>query len=391
MGCVKLRIVYVKNGDAVDQVKRLVPLVGERPSSGPDAFIADFLRRYLDASLLVMSRGNVNRVCRKDGVQARVFSKNGGAIRKRFLIAWASAKILFHIIRFRPDRILCGSSGSVLWVSYLAAKVLSVPFVHSRHNQLLIEGAKWLHRLRASVDYWVIRRANGVICHGPFLRDQVIAIGVSVQKVFEFDVRFDPSRYKKDDSTIEIEELSKSGKVLLYVGRIENNKGVIDLFNACRNILPQHRSLKLVYVGRGAAQGLLRSEIEKASLQDKVIFLGHLEHGKLLGIIQTSTALICPTKGQFGEGRSMAAMEGLMMGIPIIAPNFGPFPYLISHEQNGLLFKTDSIEDLSSNIGRLLSDEKLYEKLTCGAQQSGRRIAEPPRSFGEAVEQAFGC
>ena len=76
----------------------------------------------------------------------------------------------------------------------------------------------------------------------------------------------------------------------------------------------------------------------------EVIFLGYLEREKLLGVIRASTVLICPTKGQFGEGRSLAAMEGLVVGIPIVAPDFGPFPYLISHEQNGLLFKTDSIE-----------------------------------------------
>jgi len=384
-----LRIAYVKNGDAVDQVNRLIPLVNEGPTNGPDAFIADFLRHYSKMPLLVMSRGNVNGVFKKGSVQARVFSKSGGAIKKRFLLAWASTKILFHMIRFRPDRILCGSTGGVLWASYLTSKLFSVPLVHSRHNQVSVDAAKWTQRLRAKVDHWVIRRANAVICHGPFLRDQIIEIGVPAQKVFEFDVYFDPSLYEKDHGADTIEALSKSDKVLLYVGRIESNKGVIDLLNACRNYLQQYPSLKLVYVGRGAALERLRSEVEKASLQDKVILLGHMKHDQLLGIIQASMALISPTRRQFPEGRCMAAMEGLVMGIPVVAPDFGPFPYLVSHEENGLLFSTDSVEDLKRNIGRLLSDEKLYEQLKRGAQESGRRIAQPPQSFGEAVEQAF--
>ncbi len=391
MGSFNLRIAYVKNGDAVDQVKRLVSLTDKPPTNGPDAFIADFLRHYSATSLLIMSRGNVNGVFNKGHIQARVFSKSGGTISKRFLLAWASAKILFHMIRFRPNRILCGSTGGVLWASYLASKLFSVPLVHSRHNQVSVDGANWIRRLRAKVDYWVIRRANAVICHGPFLRDQIIEIGVPTQKVFEFDVHFDLSLYEKNHQVGTTEALSKSDKVLLYVGRIESNKGVIDLLNACRSYLQQYPSLKLVYVGRGAALERLRIEVEKTSLQDKVILLGHMEHDQLLGIIQASMALISPTRRQFPEGRCMAAMEGLVMGVPVVAPDFGPFPYLVSHEQNGLLFHTDSINDLKNNIGRLLSDKKLYEKLKRGAQESGRQMAESPQSFGNAVEQAFEC
>ena len=85
----------------------------------------------------------------------------------------------------------------------------------------------------------------------------------------------------------------------------------------------------------------------------------------------------------------MAAMEGLVMGVPVIAPRFGPFPYLITHEQNGLLFEPDSVSDLRSCIGRVLQDNTLYDQLKRGAKESGARILNPPRTFSQAVEQAF--
>jgi hypothetical protein len=51
-----MRYAYIKNGDAVDQVRRLAPFDRPLDASGPDAFIGEFLRANSAQEILVLSR-----------------------------------------------------------------------------------------------------------------------------------------------------------------------------------------------------------------------------------------------------------------------------------------------------------------------------------------------
>ena len=85
----------------------------------------------------------------------------------------------------------------------------------------------------------------------------------------------------------------------------------------------------------------------------------------------------------------MTTMEGLVMGKPVVAPDFGPFPFLVQHGTNGLLFESDSVEDLRRKIFQLLDDEALYRRLEAGAAESSRLLQLARVNFGGAVRSAF--
>jgi glycosyltransferase involved in cell wall biosynthesis len=85
----------------------------------------------------------------------------------------------------------------------------------------------------------------------------------------------------------------------------------------------------------------------------------------------------------------MAAMEGQVMGLPVIAPDFGPFTYIVSHGVNGMLFETGSVQSLKRCISNLLADSQLYARLRTGAEDAGRALVVPPLTFGAAVQKAF--
>jgi glycosyltransferase involved in cell wall biosynthesis len=85
----------------------------------------------------------------------------------------------------------------------------------------------------------------------------------------------------------------------------------------------------------------------------------------------------------------MVVMESLALGIPVVAPNFGPFPFLVEHQKNGLLFEPDSVEDLAAKLDELLDDEALYADLRAGAKKSGDALLIPPLTFAQAVACAF--
>ena len=387
----KKRYAYIKNGDAVDQVQRIVSSPHYSPTSGPDAFIFDFLKSIGDSPVLVLSRFDHSVRYTHKNIEARVLSIKGALVKKIFLKSWAALKIFSLLIRFKPDRIVCGVMGSAFWSSYSVARIYSIPFVHSEHNQLIVPEGSLLRRLRSAIDFWFIRKATGVICHGPYLRDQLKKIGVPDSRIFAFDVGFEDmlsEGVRSQDDNLLPDEL-KNCEIILYMGRIEEDKGIFDLLDACDNSLIKNEQLRLVYAGDGSQRNRLEEKIAAKHLDRKVFALGRIHHGELVGLLQKAKVIVTPTQGRFPEGRCMSAMEGLIMGLPVIAPDFGPFPYLVHHQVNGLLYKTNSVEALKRRVQQLVEDDRLYAKLRAGAQASAKQLIRPPLTFGEAVACAF--
>ena len=86
----------------------------------------------------------------------------------------------------------------------------------------------------------------------------------------------------------------------------------------------------------------------------------------------------------------MTAMESIFMGVPVIAPDSGPFPYLIRHNDNGLLFRTNSRKALAEALSRVLVNDDLYRRIRAGVLDSKKDIMTAPHSFSGAVNLAFG-
>ncbi len=85
----------------------------------------------------------------------------------------------------------------------------------------------------------------------------------------------------------------------------------------------------------------------------------------------------------------MVVMEGLVMGVPVIAPNYGPFPFLVKDDTNGILYEPNSTQQLQAGIDALLTDDKQYKRLAEGAHQSGQSLLEPELRFSQAANTLF--
>jgi glycosyltransferase involved in cell wall biosynthesis len=104
--------------------------------------------------------------------------------------------------------------------------------------------------------------------------------------------------------------------------------------------------------------------------------------------MQWSIAVVTPTQAIFPEGRCMSAMESLLVGTPVIAPDFGAFPYLVKHETNGLLYQPDSVSALTQAMAAIASDPDLMARLRIGAKQSGETLMCPERTFLQCLNEA---
>lgn len=379
-----MRYVYVKSGEAVDEVRRA--LQGQR---GPDVYVEEFLRAHASDELLILCFPRPRRETFVSGsLRAEGYPAEGPGILGRLRGALRVGAVIY---RWRPDRILCGCMGEMLWVSTLVAKLLGVAIVNARHGSLVAES--WKQRVARILERASIRRCDGVVCHGPYITQEMRALGVPPSRTFQFGVdfrEFAASGTASPPPQVVAELARRFDHVFLFAGRVQRDKGVIDLLEAYCDLPAETQTrTALVYAGDGKDMPLLRQYVTSRQLEARVLLLGDVPHRQLASIMRMASVVVTPTRPEFAEGRCKVVAESLVLGVPVIAPNFGPFPYGIRHGVDGLLFEAGNRRALAECLSRVAREEQLLQRLRAGAQASAQRIANERSGFAYAIDCAF--
>lgn len=389
-----IRYAYCKSGDVVAELDSLGPQPLRVPATGPQHYIGSFLSFIGDRPALLLSLCSRDALLSRGAVKARAV-RYKSAPTQPLHSAWMQLRA-FHLVltelrEFRPTRILCASPGGPpLWACYLHSRLFKVPLVCTCHASVALRSRNPLRLMRQALNTQVLRTSAAVMCHGPYLHDQLHRLGVADTRVFQFNLAYgqmlleDPS----DDSVI-LPNLPHNSFVILYVGRIGREKGVFDLYNAARPLLKQQPEVYLVYAGAGRDLTALTKLVEHDGLGERVALLGSIVHSRLPNLYRMAQIIVTPTHSSSTESRCKVAIESLVVGRPVIAPDFGPFPYAIKHGHNGLLYKPDSVADLEHKLTELFGDRELLSNLTCGAIETGGSYITAADTFTEALARAF--
>ena len=390
------RIAYIKNGDVIEEIKLLSATVDDEVlrMGGPMHYIASFMKWSENSHVLCITMDKSDKK-HAEGRRLAAMVMNTKQHRTRLLQVWlhlkAFSKILLNLLKFRPDWILCAiSGGPPLAACYLASLILQVPFVHSRHMRVELYKPNRLQILKSRMDAWMIRRAVCLLCNGPYLLDQLLKIGVDREKVIQFGPPYQDlgSAGRPDDAIARFKDFYRNC-TLLYVGRIEENKGALDLLEASRGILTQSNQNSLIYIGEGTALEKVRKMAAAYGVDHKVFFTGQLPHASTIRMMQRADIMVVPTRRELGEGNCKAAIEGLILGLALVVPDYGAFKYIIRDRINGLFYYPDDIQDLDSKIACLVENTDIRKKIAHNARKMGVQLLQPERTFIQALQEAY--
>jgi|GEM_PF-5637173 len=149
----------------------------------------------------------------------------------------------------------------------------------------------------------------------------------------------------------------KSGKIVfLYVGRLHDSKGTLDLMSAFSKI--QSSSIELWIIGdkNNSVENKVtfNNRFENFIDKDKRIkYIGRVGQKDLSKFYTQSNFVVVPSKGK--EGLPKVISESVVMGIPVIASDRGGIKELIEHDYNGIIIQNpvDERSILSSLIEAL--------------------------------------
>lgn len=161
---------------------------------------------------------------------------------------------------------------------------------------------------------------------------------------------------------------------VVFVGKIIETKGAFSLIRAFNLIADKYPEIRLVMIGRG--------DVEKARTllderyRDRVDFTGYVVRKEVKQLITDSLFCVIPS---YFENFSMAAMEVMACGKPLIYTERASGPELIRHKVNGMLVDPTNSEAISVAMSFLLDHPDACRTM---GENALRTISE---SFSEEV------
>jgi glycosyltransferase involved in cell wall biosynthesis len=209
----------------------------------------------------------------------------------------------------------------------------------------------------------VIRKSSYVLCQGTNWK--LFYSNISKSKEEKFVVIhnwIDPTPYlqissKKSNSIKKIN--------LIYIGWLEDYKGIKDLLRALKMLASQNLNFQCKIHGNGKQYASSEKFIKSNNLKDFISLEGWANQEAKLNAFRNADIFILPSHY---EGFPNALIEAMAAGLPVIVSDILAVSDIIINEYNGITFEPRNPTSLALNIERLLRDQDLRIKIGANAR-----------------------
>ncbi len=158
-----------------------------------------------------------------------------------------------------------------------------------------------------------------------------------------------------------------SRPTIVSVGRLVHRKGQDRLIEALPKVLESIPDAALVLVGEGPYRKHLDGLVNKYDLSGNVFFIGRINFAELPNYIGMGDVFAMPSRSRlFGlevEGLGIVYLEASSCGLPVIGGSSGGAPDAVLDGETGYVVDGNDLTAISTQIVRLLSDEKLRKEM----------------------------
>lgn len=148
---------------------------------------------------------------------------------------------------------------------------------------------------------------------------------------------------------------------VLFLGRLDWEKHIHNLLRAMAK-LPKEIDFQVEIAGDGSQRKYLGDLAKELKIADRVKFLGHITEEELPLAFERATVFAMPS---IAELQSIATMEAMASGRPVVAANAMALPHLVHHGDNGYLFEPDDVDDFANCLLKIATaDQKELDRLS---------------------------
>ncbi|MEO8215902.1 MAG: glycosyltransferase [Acidobacteriota bacterium] len=165
--------------------------------------------------------------------------------------------------------------------------------------------------------------------------------------------------------------------LLLYLGRVDREKRLDVLIRALA--LSRRTDVQFAVAGQGRDVERLRDLAAALDLGHRVVFLGFVNDDELPSLLRCADLFAMPSDVEL---QSIATLEAMASGLPVLAADAGALPELVDNGVNGFLFRPCDPQDASRRLLQILHARQRWAKM---GEESARRARE------HAIEQTISA
>jgi len=145
---------------------------------------------------------------------------------------------------------------------------------------------------------------------------------------------------------------------ILFVGRLEINKGIFTILDAVATLKELGIIPRVVLVGNGSLKTNVQERIIKLRLKNVELMEPLVSRAKLFDLYRRSKVLVCASTS---EGGPRVTIEAMACDAVVITTSVGVMPEIIEQGKNGYLFRGE--EELVERLKQVFGDEQLRKKV----------------------------
>ena len=181
----------------------------------------------------------------------------------------------------------------------------------------------------------------------------IIPTGIDVERFFKENIN------QKELSMLRRTlQIDKKDFIILFVGRLGEEKNVEFLINSQKNLVKKHPNIKLIIVGDGPDKEKYEQLTRKLDLENNIIFTGKTSWDEMPYYYQVADIFATASKT---ETQGLTVIEAMASNVVPVCMKDEAFESMITDELNGLLFKNQ--EEYEDIILRLYDDSNELERL----------------------------
>src|SRR6188472_2457923 len=195
--------------------------------------------------------------------------------------------------------------------------------------------------------------------------------------------RFFPGDYKVIPNGVDVDRFRRAVPLsrwqdgtqnVLFVGRFEPRKGVLDLLKAHRILRREGSDARLLLVGGGPQEREARRYIATRRLGG-VEFLGRVSDDEKAQLFRTADVYCSPATGR--ESFGIVLLEAMAAGAPIVASDIHGYKGVVRRGREALLVPPRDPKELAEAIERLLADRELAAEMSANGLRRAEEFSWP--------------
>jgi glycosyltransferase involved in cell wall biosynthesis len=318
-----------------------------------------------------------------DNISAKVHIRSLPIERDISYIADLKALVLLTRLFLRERFILTHSvTPKAGLIANLAGYLSRVPNrLHTFTGQVWLTQNGFKRWLLKSMDKWIVMLATQVLADSASQRDFLIKHEIvkedSIVVLEEGSIsgvdllRFHPSSHVRKSIRHTL-NLDPSAKVLLFLGRMKVDKGVLDLAQAFAEIYRKYPGIALLYIGPDEEN--LTPEIINICGEAKSALRFIEYNNRPEDYMASADILVLPS---YREGFGNVGIEAAACEVPAVVSNIYGLTDAVEDGETGLLFEVGNTDQLVYSIGKLIKDDNLRTRLGGNARKrAGERFSQ---------------